>query len=450
MSIPATVRAKSTIQVVVVCAAFLCLGGGLLLARDMPGQLDELGRVALGLAIVVAAALLGGHLATYAGQPAVMGELLAGILLGTLPNLARLQFLGTDPYLDILSRIGMLLLLFEVGLGLSVRDLFEVGSSSLLVALIGTAASLVIGTASAATLMPGTPTASRVFLGAAITATSVGITARVLKDMGASRSGEAKIILGAAVVDDVLALVVLGAVSAWVGAEQSGVGLRATSIVALIMKTIGFLVLAIGLGMRFTTAWFRHAARLRSGGALLAVGLCFCFFLSWAASAIGLAALVGAFAAGLVLEDSHSEIFVQRGERSLGELLQPMTSFLVPVFFVLVGFRTNITALGTPAVLALAVALSIAAVAGKLSCAIGVLNRDVNRFTVAAGMIPRGEVTLVFAALGSAIQFGPAALLDERGYAALVAVVIVTTLVTPPALTWTMRGRSGRTALRDR
>ena len=181
-----------------VCAAFLCLGGGLLLARDMPGQLDELGRVALGLAIVVAAALLGGHLATYAGQPAVMGELLAGILLGTLPNLARLQFLGTDPYLDILSRIGMLLLLFEVGLGLSVRDLFEVGSSSLLVALIGTAASLVIGTASAATLMPGTPTASRVFLGAAITATSVGITARVLKDMGASRSGEAKIILGAA------------------------------------------------------------------------------------------------------------------------------------------------------------------------------------------------------------------------------------------------------------
>jgi Kef-type K+ transport system membrane component KefB len=418
------------------CAAVVCLGGGLVLTRGTPGALDELGRVALGLSIVIAAALLGGHLATYAGQPAVMGELLAGILLGALPGLARLQFLGTDPYLDILSRVGMLLLLFEIGLDLSVRDLFDVGSSSLLVALVGTAASLAIGTAAAAVLMPGTPTASHVFLGAAITATSVGITARVLKEMGASRSGEAKIILGAAVVDDVLALVVLGAVTAWVGGEHSGAGLRSTSIVALIM--------------RFTKAWFRHAARLRSGGALLAVGLCFCFFLSWAASAIGLAALVGAFAAGLVLEDSHSEIFVQRGERSLGELIQPMTSFLVPVFFVLVGFRTNITALGTPAVLALALALSVAAVAGKLFCAIAVLNRDVNRFTVAAGMIPRGEVTLVFAALGSAVQFGPARLLDERGYAALVAVVIVTTLVTPPALTWTLRGRAGPTGLRDR
>ena len=184
------------------------------------------------------------------------------------------------------------------------------------------------------------------FLGAAITATSVGITARVLKDMGASRSGEAKIILGAAVVDDVLALVVLGAVTAWVGAGQGAALLARTVIVALVMKTVGFLVLAIVLGMRLTPTWFRQAARLRTGGALLAVGLCFCFFLSWAASAIGLAALVGAFAAGLVLEDTHSEIFVQRGERPLGELLQPMTSFLVPVFFVLVGFRTNLAALG--------------------------------------------------------------------------------------------------------
>jgi Kef-type K+ transport system membrane component KefB len=428
---------------VLVCSALVVLVGGLALARGAEGPLDELGRLALGLAIIVTAALLGGHLSSRIGQPAVLGELLVGMLLGNLPGLARLQFVGADPHLDILSRVGMLLLLFEVGLGLSVRDLFEVGSSSLLVAAIGTAASLALGTATAALLMPSSSIATHVFLGAAITATSVGITARVLKDMGASRSGEAKIILGAAVVDDVLALVVLGAIAAWVGAGQNATAFRATAIVALIMKTTGFLVLAVVLGMRLTPTWFRQAARLRTSGVLLGVGLCFCFFLSWAASAIGLAALVGAFAAGLVLEDTHSEIFVQRGERSLSELLQPMTSFLVPVFFVLVGFRTNITALWHPASLALALGLSAAAVAGKLSCAIGVVDRGARRLTVAAGMIPRGEVALVFAALGSTLQSGLMPFLDERGYTAIVAVVVLTTLATPLALKWSMGSARG-------
>ena len=421
-------------------AAVVLLVSGLALSRNAPDPLDELGWLALGLAIVLTAALFGGNLAARIGQPAVLGELFAGMLLGNMPGLQRLQFLGADRHLDILSRVGMLLLLFEVGLDLSVRDLLAVGPSSLLVAVIGTASSFVLGTGTAALLMPGASAATHVFLGAAITATSVGITARVLKDMRASRSVEAKIILGAAVVDDVLALVVLGAVTAWVGTGQSAAAFRATSIVALVMKTIGFLVLAIVLGMKLTPAWFRRAARLRTSGALLAVGLCFCFFLSWAASAIGLAALVGAFAAGLVLEDTHSEVFVQRGERSLGELLQPLTSFLVPVFFVLVGFRTNLAALGHPALLAFALALSLAAVVGKLSCAIGVLNRGVSKLTVAVGMIPRGEVALVFAALGGALQVGQGPLLDERGYTALVAVVILTTLITPPTLKWSMKG----------
>jgi Kef-type K+ transport system membrane component KefB len=427
---------------VLVAAAILLLAGGLALSRGTQGSFDQLGWLAFGIAFVVSSALLGGHLAGRIHQPAVLGELVAGMALGNLPGLAKLQFVGADPYLDILSRVGMLLLLFEVGVDLSVRDLFAVGPSSLFVAVIGTASSLAIGTITTALLMPGASTVTHVFIGAAITATSVGITARVLKDMKASRSDEAKIILGAAIVDDVLALVVLGAVTAWVGAEQSSAAFGATSVVALVMKTIGFLVLAVVLGTTLTPAWFRHAARLRTRGALLAVGLCFCFFLSWAASAIGLAALVGAFAAGLVLEDAHSEVFVQRGERPLGELLQPMTSFLVPVFFVLVGFHTNLAAFGRPALLVFAVLLSIAAVIGKLTCALGVLHRGVRKLTVAVGMIPRGEVTLVFAALGSALRIGQVPLLDERGYTAIVTVVILTTLVTPPALKWSMGARA--------
>jgi Kef-type K+ transport system membrane component KefB len=426
--------------VVVVGVAVLLLAGGLALSRG-PSSFDELGWLALGLAIIITAALLGGHLMGMIGQPAVLGELLAGILLGNAPGLASLQFIGADPYLDILSRVGMLLLLFEVGLELSVRDLFAVGRSSFAVAVLGTASSLAIGMGAAALLMPDMPIATHLFLGAAITATSVGITARVLKDMGASRSTEAKIILGAAVVDDILALVILGAITAWDGSGRDAAGFSGIPILALVMKTIGFLMLTITLGMRFTPVWFRQSARLRTGGALLAVGLCFCFFVSWAASAIGLAALVGAFAAGLVLEDAHSDAFVQRGERPLGQLLQPMTSFLVPVFFVLVGFRTNLSALGHPALLVFAVALSLAAVAGKLSCALGVFNRGVRKLTVAIGMIPRGEVSLVFAALGSALRPGTVPLLDERGYTAIVSVVILTTLATPPALKWSLRGR---------
>ncbi len=170
----------------------------------------------------------------------------------------------------------------------------------------------------------------------------------------------------------------------------------------------------------------------------MAAGLCFCFFVAWAASAIGLAPLVGAFAAGLVVEDSHSELFVRRGEPSLDELLQPMISVLVPVFFVLVGIRTNVGVLLHPALLALPLALTAAAILGKLACAGGVVNKGISRLTVAAGMVPRGEVTLVFAALGTALRVGDGPLLDDRGYIALVAVVLLTTLMTPPMLKWSL------------
>jgi Kef-type K+ transport system membrane component KefB len=366
-----------------------------------------------------------------------MGELLAGVLLGNLPGLGAFHFVATDPYLDILSRIGMLLLLFGVGVELSVRELFSVGPSSLLVAVIGTISSIVLGTATATVLLPGTPAATHFFLGAAISATSIGITARVLRDIGAFRQREARIILGAAIVDDVLALVVLGTVTV-LAATKHNAASAPTAAVALVMKTMGFLSLAILLGVKLTPAWFRRVANLQVKGALLAAALSFCFLVSWAATLIGLSALVGAFAAGLVLEDSHSAMFVQRGEPALGELLQPMISFLVPVFFVLVGFRTNIAALGRQAFLIFSVALAAAAILGKLSCGIGVIEQGVRKLIVAAGMIPRGEVTLIFAALGSAARAGQSPLLDDRAYTALVTVVVLTTLVTPPALKWAL------------
>jgi len=419
---------------VLVAIGLSLLAAGLVVSHG--GELDELGRLALGLALVLIAAILGGHFATHFGQPAVLGELVAGILVGNLP-LHALGFLRTNSYLDILSQVGMVLLLFEVGLSLSVRDLATVGSSSFAVAVLGTAASVTAGLLTGKALLPSAAAVTYVFLGAAIAATSVGITARVLRDVGASRAPEARIILGAAVVDDVLALVLLGAVTAWVapGTQGSNPG---GAIAGLVLKTVGFLVFSISLGAWLTPGWFRQVARLRTPGALLAAGLCFCFVLAWAANAIGLAPLVGAFAAGLVLEDRHSELFVQRGEQSLGELLQPMVSCLVPVFFVLIGIRTNLAPLAHPAVLGLALALAGAAIVGKLACAAGVFGGGARRLTVAVGMIPRGEVTLVFAALGSTLRVGNVPFLDERSYTALVAVVLLTTLITPPALKWSL------------
>jgi Kef-type K+ transport system membrane component KefB len=431
-------RGRSALYVFLVSIGAALLALGALLSRDASARSDELGWLALGLTVVVTAALVGGHLAVRFGQAAVLGELIAGMLLGSVASGIGLRFIATDPYLDIVARVGMLLLLFEVGLDLSVRDLFAVGPSSMMVAIIGTIASLVIGTGAATALMRGAPQATHVFMGAALTATSVGITARVLKDLGASRSTEARIVLGAAVVDDVLGLVVLGIVAA---AFAPGAVASAGQMAALVMKTIGFLVLAIVLGLWLTPVWFRRAASLRTSGALLAVGLCFCFFLSWAASAIGLAALVGAFAAGLVLEDSHSEMFVRRGERPLNELLQPMTSFLVPVFFVLIGLRADIRSMADLSGLALALGLTLAAIAGKLLCGVGVFARGANKLTVACGMIPRGEVALVFAALGLSYTVGALPLLDQRGYTAIVTVVVLTTLVTPPALKWSFGRR---------
>ena len=424
-----------------VVAALLLLVAGVAMSAAPAVAGGELGRLALNLTILVTAALLGGHLSVRAGQPAVLGELLAGLALGSLP-FQLIHHISIDPYVDILAQLGMLLLLFEVGLELRVADLFAVGTSALLVAVAGTTASVASGTAAAFFLLPGAAVGAKLFIGGAIAATSVGITARVLRDASASRSDEARIVLGAAVVDDVLALGVLGVLTVGATSGGGGIASQGVSTAGLVMKTVGFLTLALVLGTWLTPAWFHRAARLRTRDALLAVGLRFCFVLAWAASAIGLAPLVGAFAAGLVVEDVHSESFVKRGDRSLGELLEPMTSFLVPLFFVLVGLRTNLGLFVRREALMLAGLLFIAAVLGKLACAAGVLTRGVSRLSVALGMMPRGEVTLVFAALGRTMVAGSTPLLDERGYAALVAVVILTTIATPPALKWSLVRRS--------
>jgi Kef-type K+ transport system membrane component KefB len=276
-------------------------------------------------------------------------------------------------------------------------------------------------------------------------ATSVGITARVLKDLNAQQTVEAKIILGAAVIDDVLGLVVLAVVAGIIAAVNAGGELAMFDVALIILKAGGFLFVALFLGVRFSKRLFSLASRLRARGVLLAIGLSFCFVLAWLASLIGLAPIVGAFAAGLILEETHYIDFKSRGEHQLEELVQPVSYFLVPVFFVLMGLRTDLRAFADPNVLGVAAGLTLAAIVGKQACGL-VAGRGHDKLTIGIGMIPRGEVGLIFANIGLSLTIGGVAVISANVYAALVVMVIVTTMVTPPALSWSLRRRASRAA----
>lgn len=405
---------------------------------------DPVSSLVLALALILIAAKVGGDVATRLKQPPVLGELVAGVALGALPG-PYFDSLRSDPYVDMVARIGALILLFEVGLESTVRDVVQVGFASARVALLGIVGTLAAGWTAARLALPHAGSLVHIFLGASMTATSIGISARVLKDGGMSRSREAHTILGAAVFDDVAGLLVLALISGAVTRAGTGEGIDLWAVLWLAVKTIAFLVIAVVAGVRASPLLFRAMARLRTSGVLVATGLSLCFVLAWASDVAGLAPIVGAFAAGLVLEESHSARFVARGERSLADRVEPISQWLVPIFFVLMGMRADFAAMAHASTLLLVAMLSLAAIAGKLACALGA-PRGTDRLTVAAGMLPRGEVSLVFASLGLSLRVGGRALIDAGEYSALVTVVVLTTLVTPPALRWRLGARRAAAA----
>ena len=417
-------------------------------AAATPSHADPVAPLVLALAVILIAAKLGGELATRLGQPAVLGELAFGVLLGNVHfiGLGAFDHYKTDPMVDMISRLGVIILLFAVGLESTVAQMMAVGLSSLLVATIGVAAPFALGWGVGAWLLPDASPYVHAFLGATLTATSVGITARVLQDLGKSKSPEARIILGAAVIDDVMGLVILAVVAGAIAAAASGQSLSYGSLSLILVKAVVFLVGALAIGVRLSPHAFRLASRLKARGVLLALALSWCFLLSWLASVIELAPIVGAFAAGLVLESVHYRDFVDKGEHDLEELVAPIASFLVPVFFVVMGMRTDLRSFADTRVLGLAAALTLAAVIGKQVCGLAVVGGGVDRMTVGLGMIPRGEVGLIFANMGTALVLAGTPIITPPLYSAIVVMVIVTTLVTPPALKWSL-GRASRIAM---
>ena len=405
-------------------------------AADHGGAVSK---VLLGLVIVLLAAKLGGDLALRMGQPEVLGELVVGVVLGNLGIIGFdfFEFLKHDEGLKVLSELGVILLLFEVGLETSVVEMLKVGTSSLLVAIVGVIAPFALGWGLSSYFASDHHPLVHIFVGATLTATSVGITARVLKDLGKIRTSEGKIILGAAVIDDVLGLVVLAVVTGMITATNQGTEMAMSGVAKIILLAVGFLGLAVWLGMKVSPLLFQLATTLRSHGILLATALSVCFGMSYLAALVGLAPIVGAFTAGLILEPVHyKDLSLGQADLEIDDLIRPITGLLVPVFFVGMGANVDITVFADLSILNFAFWLSLAAIAGKQVCGLGVRGKDIDRIAVGLGMIPRGEVGLIFAGIGVTLHLAGEPVINSAVYGAVIIMVIVTTMVTPPLIKW--------------
>jgi len=308
-------------------------------------------------------------------------------------------------------------------------------------------APFLLGWMVSAYFLPDAATLTHIFIGATLCATSVGITARVFRDLGKLATREARIILGAAVIDDVLGLLILAVVSGAIQAAAVGGTLSAFDVGWIAAKSIAFLIASIAIGHSLIPRLLRGAGRLETRGVLLTLAISFCLFLAWAAAEVGLAPIVGAFAAGLILDEVHFKPTGGRVERDLHDLLQPVSTVLVPIFFVLMGLKVDLRLFARVDILGFAAALTVAAIVGKQICALGVVERDVNRLAIGLGMIPRGEVGLIFAGIGASLMLpltngAREPVVNAATFGAIVIMVIITTLITPLALKWSLEKKS--------
>ncbi|HEU0277762.1 MAG TPA: cation:proton antiporter [Rhodanobacteraceae bacterium] len=371
--------------------------------------------------IIFAAAQMGGKVARWLRQPDVVGQIVAGCVVGP-------SFLGwitpSEP-LDVLSEIGVVLLLFAVGLETRLDDVKRVGGSAFAVGVIGVIIPFALGALWAHSLGPDWRRS--LFVASAFVATSAGITASVLKGMGALRRTESRVILGAAVIDDILAMLLLGVVIA----IQAGGALRLGNLAAVAAEAIGFVVAVGWLGSLMMRRGARWLDRGHDPMSPLLLVLVLCLGLAWLATRFGLAAIIGAFLAGMIASESHQR------ER-LQEQMQPLLALLTPFFFVLTGARVELAALGSGAALWMLLAATLLAIATKLAGGwLGALRLGPrSALIVGIGMIPRGEVGIVVAALGLS-----AGIFSDQLYAVIIAMSLLTSIIAPPFLALMLKPR---------
>lgn len=394
--------------------------------------------ILLSLVIILLAAKIGGDLCERIGQPAVLGELLLGVILG---NFYLTGFVGFEQIkhhlsIEVLAEIGVIILLFQVGLETNLQEMKRVGVVAFIVGMLGVILPFFLGWGVAAIFLPEASIYVYIFVGACLTATSVGITARVFQDLGRLQDKEARIVLGAAVIDDVLGLVVLSIVAGIdSAAAHGGGGVSGMAIFLIIFKAFVFLIGAVIIGGWVAPRLFKLASKMRGSGLLISFSLMFCFVMAYLSKIIGLAPIVGAFSAGLILEEVHFYDFSGKEEHHLDDLLKPIAAFLVPIFFVYMGMRVDMTSFGNTAILGFALALTVVAIIGKQACSLGVLfEKGINKIVIGLGMIPRGEVGLIAANIGTKLKINGVPVVDGNTFSAVVIVVILTTLITPPVL----------------
>ncbi|HEV2056506.1 MAG TPA: cation:proton antiporter [Methylomirabilota bacterium] len=457
------------------------------------GHADPFAPILLELAVVVLAAAIGRRAAGLVGQPAVLGELVIGVIIGnvgywlgaplfvllmhfddvgkivamawnspvTVAEAATKVFpttkLGPGTVgarvvealggpeggqlavmtlvIWLLSNLGVTLLLFMVGMESSVEELVGVGPRALVVAVVGIVAPFAAGFLTTSLLLPAAPTAVHLFVGATLSATSVGITARVFQDLRRLQSPEAKLILSAAVIDDVLGLIVLAVVA---GVVATG-GVHLGEVARISLLSAAFMAAVVFLGDRIARRLASGFRRLEPTQTRLLFALTLAFLMGWLANRIGLATIVGAFAAGLIVSDTHFP--VREGahgarDETVHALVAPLEQIFAPVFFLLMGMQVNLSTFSRPGTLAMAAALTAAAVAGKVVCGLAAGKTD--RLSVGLGMVPRGEVGLIFASVGKGLG-----VIDDALFSAVVIMVMVTTMMTPITLKWSLSRAGG-------
>ena len=423
---------KSTVRYIVIAGTLLLLAPPLFGA----GGGEEVPHTFIVLAIMFVLGKLLGEAAERIGQPAVLGELLAGVLLGqTLFGVVPTAGLGAE-YIYLLAELGVVLLLFEIGLETDLKQMFQVGAASLSVASVGVALPFLLGflywmfLPHIAVATNGTHAATAIFVGATLTATSVGITARVLSDLGVMNSREARIIIGAAVIDDIIGLVILSVVTGIAaGSSVSFLGISKVTAIA-----VGFLVGGVMLGRFVAPRLFNLIDRMRVRHVLLSFAMAFVLLMAALATLAGSALIIGAFAAGLILSGVDQFDIIERE-------VKPVAGIFSPIFFVYVGAGVDFGLLnpfrpGAGGVLGVALVLIIIALVGKVAAGWAAPWERINRLAVGIGMIPRGEVGLIFADIGRR-----SGLLGAELFSAILLMVIVTTFVAPVGLQSVFRHR---------
>lgn len=448
------------------------------IAAGLGEHSDPVASVILGVTTIFFFALIGRYIARMFDQPGVLGELLMGVLVGNLfylfgsqlvivlregslifdvikamlagsslnqsislavpnPYYAQqltkalsgpegIEYLKIAYIVDVFSRYGVIFLLFMVGLESSITELRKTGRESVLVAIIGIVAPMFLGFATAYLLMPSASFQADLFVAATLSATSIGITARVLKEMNKLRTREARTILGAAMIDDILGLILLAMVSSVVITGAVDPMVLVKTILYSVLFFVGTLVLAPFV-LRRAVHLFRF---LEPWEAKLVISFIFVMSLAWLASFMHLATIIGAFAAGIVIHDSYfdGEHPSKKDQRSIQNLVSPLESILAPMFFMLIGIQVKLETFYNWQVIALALGLVLAAIIGKLLSGLGA-NRKDDRLLVGIGMLPRGEVGLVFASIGRTLG-----VISDDLFSAVVLMVMITTFIAPPLL----------------